>query len=216
VAVWLRIKWSWLTYASILSDDLTGHWSLSFSDIDFVYSKLVSMRLSLAIQLKFFVSRGLFTTDIASVVPADEISCVVEQLAVEAGDIAAYDFSSRTARRHCTEILQYFGFRRLKQADREMLARWTADDLCPDGQLRAPCWRACLSGAATGVLRRVAQGTRTSGPLSASAIPRRGTGRGEGLPLPETVALLKAALTGPDGPTGFDTMKGLPHRPCST
>src|SRR3546814_3754332 len=45
-----------------------------------------------------------------------------------------YDFSGRTARRHCAEILRHLGFRRMTQTDRRALSRWISDDLCAGGQ----------------------------------------------------------------------------------
>jgi hypothetical protein len=105
---------------SISSEDLIGRWSLSFADIDFVNSKPAVTRLGLAAQLKFFASQGFFATD-PSPIPADGISYLAEQLGVEVGEMSGYDFSSRTARRHCAEILQHLGFRRMKRTDREVL-----------------------------------------------------------------------------------------------
>src|SRR3546814_2865045 len=84
---------------SIPGGDLIGRWSLSFADIDFVNSKPALTRLCLAAQLKFFASLGFFAIDPGSI-PTDGLSYLAEQLGVEAGAIAGYDFSSRTARRH--------------------------------------------------------------------------------------------------------------------
>jgi len=105
---------------SISGEDLIGCWSLTFADIDFVNSKPVLTRLGLAVQLKFFASHGFFATDLGSI-SVDGISYVAEQLGAEANEITGYDFSSRTARRHCAEILQHLGFGRMKRADRQQL-----------------------------------------------------------------------------------------------
>src|SRR3546814_1601178 len=48
--------------------------------------------------------------------------------------IAGYDFSSRTARRHCAEILIHLGYHRMKRVDRAQLTEWIAGELCPGGQ----------------------------------------------------------------------------------
>src|SRR3546814_12320476 len=79
---------------SIPGGDLIGRWSLSFADIDFVNSKPALTRLGLAAQLKFFASLGFFAIDPGSI-PTDGLSYLAEQLGVEAGEIAGYDFSSR-------------------------------------------------------------------------------------------------------------------------
>src|SRR3546814_13820812 len=89
---------------SIPGGDLIGRWSLSFADIDFVNSKPALTRLGRAAQLKFFASLGFFAFDPGSI-PTDGLSYLAEQLGVEAGAIAGYDFSSRTASRHCAESL---------------------------------------------------------------------------------------------------------------
>ena len=110
---------------SIPGGDLIGRWSLSFADIDFVNSKPALTRLGLAAQLKFFASLGFFAIDPGSI-PTDGLSYLAEQLGVEAGEIAGYDFSSRTARRHCAEILIHLGYHRMKRVDRAQLTEWIA------------------------------------------------------------------------------------------
>ena len=120
---------------SIPGGDLIGRWSLSFADIDFVNSKPALTRLGLAAQLKFFASLGFFAIDPGSI-PTDGLSYLAEQLGVEAGEIAGYDFSSRTARRHCAEILIHLGYHRMKRVDRAQLTEWIAGELCPGGQSR--------------------------------------------------------------------------------
>src|SRR3546814_1792674 len=56
-------------------------------------------------------------------------SYLAEQLGVEAGEIAGYDFSSQTARRHCAEILIHLGYHRMKRVDRAQLTEWIAGEL---------------------------------------------------------------------------------------
>ena len=112
---------------SIPGGDLIGRWSLSFADIDFVNSKPALTRLGLAAQLKFFASLGFFAIDPGSI-PTDGLSYLAEQLGVEAGEIAGYDFSSRTARRHCAEILIHLGYHRMKRVDRAQLTEWIAGE----------------------------------------------------------------------------------------
>src|SRR3546814_783977 len=90
-------------------------------------------RLVLAAQRKFFASLGFFAIDPGSI-PTDGLSYLAEQLGVEAGEIAGYDLSSRTARRHCAEILIHLGYHRMKRVDRAQLTEWIAGELCPGGQ----------------------------------------------------------------------------------
>src|SRR3546814_17511439 len=84
--------------------DVIGRWRLKFADIDCVNSKPALTRLGLAAQLKFFASLGFFAIEPGSI-PTDGLSYLAEQLGVEAGEIAGYDFSSRTATWHCSEIV---------------------------------------------------------------------------------------------------------------
>src|SRR3546814_16281579 len=98
---------------SIPGGDLIGRWSLSFADIAFVNSKPARTRLGLAPQLKFFASLGFFAIDPGSI-PTDGLSYPAAPPGVGAGEIAAYDFSTRTARTHCQECLIHLGYHHLK------------------------------------------------------------------------------------------------------
>src|SRR3546814_4118080 len=117
----------------VSSGDLIGSWSLSFSDIAFVTGKAETARLGLAVQLRFFAGHGFFVPDHASI-PSDGVLYLAEQLGLDAKSVNHYDFSGRTARRHCAEILRHLGFRRMTQTDRRALSRWISDDLCAGGQ----------------------------------------------------------------------------------
>lgn len=112
--------------------ELTREWSLSFADIDFVNAKPTGTRLGLAAQLKFFAACGYIAT--AAVEISDEsVSYLADQLDVGKADLEGYDFSGRSGRRHCAEILRHLGFRRMKRADRCTLTDWIATELCPRG-----------------------------------------------------------------------------------
>ncbi|WP_457812177.1 DUF4158 domain-containing protein [Sinorhizobium meliloti] len=197
-----------MTGLHISREDLIGCWSLSYSDIEFVNGKPAPARLGLAVQLKFFAAHGFFVQDHASI-PADSVSWLAEQLGVGSGAMTEYDFSGRTARRHCAEILQYLGFRRLKRCDREELTLWIAGELCPTGQSVGAlleqvflwCRDRCIYGPSHKELERLVRSQRqhylddwltgVSARLSAS-----------------TVALLEASIAEADGQTGFNTMRG--------
>src|SRR3546814_5617407 len=116
----------------VSSGDLIGSWSLSFSDIAFVTGKAETARLGLAVQLRFFAGHGFFVPDHASI-PSDGVLYLAEQLGLDAKSVNHYDFSGRTARRHCAEILRHLGFRRMTQTDRRALSWWFSDDLCAGG-----------------------------------------------------------------------------------
>ncbi|MCK9553613.1 Tn3 family transposase [Aquamicrobium sp.] len=188
--------------------DLIGRWSLSFSDVDFVNGKPEVARLGLAVQLKFFAAHGFFVQDHIAI-PTDGVLYLSEQLGLEAEAVNHYDFSGRTARRHCAEILRHLGFRRLRRDDREHLTSWICDELCPSGQSVGAmlehvflwCRDRRIYGPSRKELERLVRSQRqhyldswlggVHDQLSA-----------------DTVALLEASIADPDGPTGFNTMKG--------
>jgi TnpA family transposase len=192
---------------SISGEDLIGHWSLNFADIEFVNSKPDLTRLGLAVQLKFFASCGFFANDPGSI-PADGISYVAEQVGVETGDLAGYDFSSRTARRHCAEILKHLGFRRMKLADRQHLTAWIASELCPDGHSIPAmlehvflwCRDRRIYGPSRKELERLIRSQRQS------YLDTWLTGVSHRLS-PAAITLLETSLAEPDSPAGFNTMK---------
>ncbi len=193
---------------SISHEDLAERWSLSFSDIEFVNGKPMPARLGLAAQLRFFAAHGFFVQD-RSAIPADDVTYLAEQLGFDVAAMSEYDFGGRTARRHCAEILQHLGFRRLKQTDRKELASWIASDLCPTGQ------------SASAMLEEVflwCRDRRIYGP-SPKELERLVRSQlqhyqdemvtGTALRLPgRSVALLEGSLTDADGPIGFNTMRG--------
>ena len=127
--------------------ELTREWSLSFADIDFVNAKPTVSRLGLAAQLKFFVAHGYFAK-LAAEISEEAVSYLADQLGVGKADLEGYDFSGRSGRRHCAEILRYLGFRRMKRVDRGVLADWISTALCPTGMsVGGSCSMRFFSGA---------------------------------------------------------------------
>lgn len=112
--------------------ELTREWSLSFADIDFVNAKPIGSMVGLAAQLKFFVAHGYFATAAAEF-SEEAASYLGDQLGVGKADLEEHDFSGRSGRRHCADILRYLGFRRMKRADRAVLSDWIGAALCPTG-----------------------------------------------------------------------------------
>ncbi|TGV18160.1 Tn3 family transposase, partial [Mesorhizobium sp. M4B.F.Ca.ET.143.01.1.1] len=187
---------------------LTGAWSLSFADIDFLNVKAAGSRLGLAVQLKFFAANGYFATAAAEA-PDDAVSYLAEQLGVSKADLCRYDFSGRSGRRHCAEILRHLGFRRMKRADRAALASWIATELCPGGASVAAMMEAVflwcrdrkIFGPSRKEMERIVRSERQrflESFLGGVADRLR----------PETVALMETSLADPDSPTGFHTIKG--------
>lgn len=191
----------------ISSSDFVGQWSLSFADIDFINSKPVAMRLGLAAQLKFFNARGFFADD-GTLIANDAREYLAEQIGIRADELSGYDFGGRSARRHCAEILQYLGFRRMTRGDREALSCWIIGELCPSGQsvsakLEAVflwCRDRNIYGPSAKELERLVRSKRQQyldGWLHevSAALP------------PETVTAMESSVADAEGPTGFNTMK---------
>ena len=60
-------------------------------------------------------------------VPDDAVAHLARQVRVPATELRSFDFASRTAKRHRTEIRAYTGFRECSVADAEALAGWLAE-----------------------------------------------------------------------------------------
>ena len=59
--------------------------------------------------------------------PDDAVAHLARQVRVAAGELASFDFASRTAQRHRTEIRAYTGFRECSVLDAETLTVWLAE-----------------------------------------------------------------------------------------
>ena len=155
----------------VLPEELAKEWSLSFADIEFVNAKPAASRLGLAVQLKFFAAFGYFATA-ATEVPDEAVSYLAEQLGVSKADLCQYDFSGRSGRRHCAEILRHLGFRRMKRADRAALADWIATELCPGRAVGRGDAGGCFSLVpGSQDFRSVGQGDGAAGALRAATFP---------------------------------------------
>ena len=195
--------------SSVLGEDLVKEWSLSFADIDFVNAKAAAARLGFSAQLKFFAARGVFAETSADLAE-EAVSYLAEQLGGGA-DLSRYDFSGRSGRRHCAEILQYLGFRRMKRADREALTAWISTELCPGGMSAAAMmeqvflWRRDrkIFGPSRKEMERLVRSERQQ---FLDAYLCRVADR----LFPETVELMEASLAEPESPTGFHVIKNDP------
>jgi Domain of unknown function (DUF4158)/Tn3 transposase DDE domain len=192
----------------VLPEELAKEWSLSFGDMEVVNAKPMATRLGLAAQLKFFAAYGFFATA-ATDIPDETVTYLAEQIGVGDSDLLSYDFSGRSGRRHCAEVLRYLGFRRMKRADRAALVDWVATERCPGGMSVGTmledvflwCRDHRIFGPSRKEMERLVRSERqrfVDSFLGAVADRLR----------PETVASMEASLTDPDGPTGFRTIKG--------
>lgn len=107
-------------------DEVVDHFTLIGDELELLRNKSGATRLGFAVLLKYVIWRGRFPTR-SHELPNDAIAHLARQVRVPAGELAAYDFASRTAQRHRTEIRAYTGFRECSVADAETLTSWLAD-----------------------------------------------------------------------------------------
>ncbi|QND54544.1 DUF4158 domain-containing protein (plasmid) [Phyllobacterium sp. 628] len=198
--------WSGFMSLNISIADLARDWSLSFSDLDFVNARSIATRLGLSVQLKFFASRGYFIEKISDV-PDDAVNYLAEQLGGARSALSADDFSSRSGRRHISEILKYLGFRRMTRDDRDVLSSFIASELCPKGlqigsmieQAFLWCRDRKIFEPSRQELNRLARTERQRflDTFLGSVVARLA---------PETIAMMKSSLEDADGPRGYNTM----------
>jgi hypothetical protein len=107
-------------------DDVVDHFTLIGDELDQLRNKSGATRLGFAVLLKFLLWRGRFPRGLHEV-PDDAVAHLARQVRVPAAVLRWFDFASRTAKRHRTEIRAYTGFRECSVADAEALAGWLAE-----------------------------------------------------------------------------------------
>jgi uncharacterized protein DUF4158 len=107
-------------------DDVVDHFTLIGDELDQLRNKSGRTRLGFAVLLKFLLWRGRFPRGLHEV-PDDAVAHLARQVRVTATERRSFDFASRTAKRHRTEIRAYTGFRECSVADGEALAGWLAE-----------------------------------------------------------------------------------------
>ena len=101
-------------------DEVVDHFTLIGDEIELLRNKSGATRLGFAALLKYVMWRGRFPPA-AHELPDDAVAHLARQVRVPAGELASYDFASRTAQRHRTEIRAYTGFRECSVLDAEAL-----------------------------------------------------------------------------------------------
>jgi TnpA family transposase len=107
-------------------DEVVDHFTLIGEELELLRNKSGATRLGFAVLLKYVMWRGRFLPG-AHELPDDAVAHLARQVRVPAGELASYDFASRTAQRHRTEIRAYTGFRECTVADAEALTLWMAE-----------------------------------------------------------------------------------------
>jgi hypothetical protein len=91
-------------------EDLIAYWTLLDSDWRLVANKSGATRLGFVVLLKFFEIEGRFP-QYAAEVPEQAVGYLAEQVKVEAGLFAKYEWSGRTIEHHRAQIRAALGFR---------------------------------------------------------------------------------------------------------
>ena len=107
-------------------DEVVDHFTLVGDELDLLRNKSGATRLGFAALLKFLLWRGRFPRA-AHELPDDAVAHLARQVRVPAGELASFEFASRTAQRHRSEIRAYTGFRECSVPDAETLASWLAE-----------------------------------------------------------------------------------------
>lgn len=107
-------------------DEVVDHFTLIGDELELLRNKSGATRLGFAVLLKYVIWRGRFPTG-SHELADDAVAHLARQVRVPAGELAAYDFASRTAQRHRTEIRAYTGFRECRVTDAEALTSWLAE-----------------------------------------------------------------------------------------
>jgi hypothetical protein len=107
-------------------DEVVDHFTLVGDELDLLRNKSGATRLGFAALLKFLLWRGRFPRA-AHELPDDAVAHLARQVSVPAGELGSFEFASRTAQRHRSEIPAYTGFRECSVPDAETLASWLAE-----------------------------------------------------------------------------------------
>ncbi|MGI8754274.1 MAG: DUF4158 domain-containing protein, partial [Acidimicrobiales bacterium] len=107
-------------------DDVVDHFTLIGDELELLRNKSGATRLGFAVLLKYVIWRGRFPPG-SQDLPDDAVAHLARQVRVPARELVSYDFTSRTAQRHRTEIRAYTGFRECSVTDAEMLTGWLAE-----------------------------------------------------------------------------------------
>jgi TnpA family transposase len=107
-------------------DEVVDLFTLIGDELELLRNKSGATRLGFAALLKYVLWRGRFPPG-AHELPDDAVAHLARQVRVPAGELESYDFASRTAQRHRTEIRAYTGFRECSVLDAEALTLWVTE-----------------------------------------------------------------------------------------
>ena len=118
-------------------DEVVDHFTLDDDETGWLRNKTGATRVGFAVQLKFLLWRGRFPK-MRLELPKDAIEHVARQAGVAASELALYDFTSRQAKRHRTEIRRLTGWRECTRTDLAKLTSWLVDEIWHDERREEP------------------------------------------------------------------------------
>jgi hypothetical protein len=108
-------------------------WMLTMEDRTSAMTKNGASRLRFAVLLLFYRAHGRFPTA-PEEIDSEAVALVARQLGLEPEDRSNYvDMTSRTGKRHRTEIRSLLGFHEASVADATMLEAWLRDQIPSTG-----------------------------------------------------------------------------------
>jgi len=94
--------------------------------------KPLSARIGFAAQLLAYRATGRFPRG-GSEISAEAATYIAAQSGAKVADLADYDWTGRSGRRHRAEILKHLGFRRAAKQDMAEASAWIGSELCSLG-----------------------------------------------------------------------------------
>jgi len=108
--------------------ELIEHWTLREDELDLVAAKHADSKLPFALLLRFYGRYGRFPRNRGELHP-DAVDFMARAVQSGPADVAAYDWSGRSIKRHRTEIRRHFGFRPCGKQDGAKLAEFLASHI---------------------------------------------------------------------------------------
>ncbi|TCO60753.1 DUF4158 domain-containing protein [Actinocrispum wychmicini] len=111
-------------------DALIESWTLYDADRELIGQKYGATKLGFCLLLKYFEIEGRFPRR-AGDIPAAAVEFVSSQVRVDPAEFSGYDWAGRTIKNHRAQIRATLGFRETSVGDRDKLAGWLAEQVCP-------------------------------------------------------------------------------------
>jgi hypothetical protein len=108
------------------AEEISEQWTLLPEEAPWLANKSGATRLGFAVLLKFFQIEGRFPRQ-AGEIPAAAIEYLAQQVSVAAVEWLHYDWDSRAAKYHRTQIRGLLGFREATAEDSRALAAWLCE-----------------------------------------------------------------------------------------